>query len=217
MSYSKLSSILLYIVFGISILVVAFFYFGDTFINTKEYEAKVEKLETPGGLTDEQLMPQTPTISDSTIAADTSAISDTTQVEQQAPVAVETIKPAPEPVNLTLMEALVYNRTDIALFWGYILLLIAAIFALIFPVIGMFSNPAQLVRTLIGLVVVAGVLFGAYALGSGTPLSIIGYEGTDNSDPQVLKIIDMGLLTMYFVLGVSLLSILYAEIARYFK
>ena len=219
MSYSKLSSILLYIVFGISILVIVFFYLGDKLIDSTKYEAKIEKLATPGGLTDEQFIPQTPAFSDTVATADSLADADTTKVALQAPVKVEKISTPtqPESVNFTVMEALVYNKTDIALYWAYILLLIAAIFALIFPIIGMFSSPAQLVRTSIGLVVVAGVLLGAYALGSGATIPIIGYEGTDNSNPQVLKIVDMGLLTMYFILGLALLSILYAEISRYFK
>ena len=216
MSYSKFTSILLYIVFGISILVIAFFYFGDKLIDTKEYEAKIEKLETPGGLNDDQFI-QTPAVSDSVASADSAAV-DTTMALQRTP-AVEKISTPVQPVavNLTGMEALVYHRTDIALIWAYILLVIAAIFALIFPLIGMFSSPARLIRTLIGLVIVAGILLGAYALGSGRPLSIIGYEGTDNNDPQVLKMVDMGLITMYFILGLALLSILYSEIARYFK
>jgi hypothetical protein len=57
----------------------------------------------------------------------------------------------------------------------------------------------------------------AYMLGSDTPLNIIGYEGTDNKDPQVLRFVDMGLISMYFVLGLTVLTILYSEIARYFK
>ncbi len=217
MSYSKISSILLYIVFGISILVVLFFYFGDVLINKTEYAAKVEKLETPAGMNDE-FITNTPAVVDSSAADSVAVDGDSTEIEE-APMVVEEVSTPSEPerVNLTFIETLVYNRTDIALIWAYILLIIAAIFAVIFPIARMFTNPRMLVRSLIGLVVVAGVLIGAYALGSDASLSIIGYEGTDNSDPQVLKVIDMGLFSMYFILGFALLAILYSEVAKYFK
>jgi hypothetical protein len=188
MSYSKISSILLYVVFGISILVVLFFYFGDNLINEEEFAAKVEQMDAPEQMTGPDYMQD-----------------------------LGQVKPASEDTSLTFMERMVYKKTDIALTWSYILLIIAAIFALAFPVARMFTNPAMLVRALIGLVVLAGLILGAYALGSDTALSITGYDGTDNRDPQVLKMVDTGLIITYFFLGLAMFSILYTEIAKYFK
>ena len=123
----------------------------------------------------------------------------------------------PEEVSFSFMERLVFNSTDIALIWAYILVIITLIIALVFSLIYMFSNTRALIR---GLGVLAGaaiLVFLAWLFGSDVPLDIVGYEGTDNRDPQVLRMVDTGLISTYFVLGLILLAILYSEIAKYFK
>ena len=124
-----------------------------------------------------------------TTAAGEGAMSDTTEADtaQAAAPVVEKITPPAveaEPVHFTFFETLVYHKTDIALTWGYILVLLTAINCYCFPIIHMFFNPATMVRTLIVLVVVAVLIGGAYMLGSDTPLKIPGYQGTANSDPR---------------------------------
>jgi len=78
-------------------------------------------------------------------------------------------------------------------------------------------HPANLVRSLMVLIGVAALIGVSYLLSSGETVEIIGYTGTDNSNPGVLKLIDTGLIFNYFILGLALLSIVYAEIAKYFK
>lgn len=227
MSFSKIAQIALYIVVGISVLVVVFFYFGDNLINVSEYEAKIEKLNAPAGGTEFQFV--APVEADSAaLESDTAAIGNLTQegaedslaavAQESLPVALEA-QPAAEveDVQLTFMETLVYSKTDIALVWAYILVVLTLLVALAFSIAFMFSNTRSLIRGLLVLVGAAILIGVAYMLGSDTPLSIIGYEGTDNKDPQVLKLVDMGLISMYFVLGLTVLTILYSEIARYFK
>ncbi|HYW95374.1 MAG TPA: hypothetical protein VE870_07295 [Bacteroidales bacterium] len=226
MSFSKLASITLYIVLGISVVVIVFFYFGDKLVNEQAYQAKVTQLENQSNVQsgfDFQQDMGTDTVGQAadTTAAGEAAMADTTKADTAAaaPVVEQIAPPAPtpEPVDFTFFESLVYNKTDIALGWAYILFVLTAFISIVFPIIHMFSNPATMVRTLIILVVVAVVIGGAYMLGSDTPLKIPGYQGTDNSDPQTLKLVDMGLLTTFFILGLTLLSILYSEIAKYFK
>ncbi len=99
-------------------------------------------------------------------AADSLAKTDSTAEKAdtaQAPV-VEKINPpaAPAgPVHFTLYERLVYYRTDIGLGWAYILALLTALLAIVFPLIHMFSNPSTMIRTLIILVVVAVIIGGS--------------------------------------------------------
>jgi hypothetical protein len=57
----------------------------------------------------------------------------------------------------------------------------------------------------------------SYVLSKDTPIEIIGYTGTGNSDPGTLKMIDTVLFITYILFGMALGSILYAVISRAFK
>lgn len=229
--FSKIAQIALYIVVGISVLVIGFFYFGDSLVDMDRYEAKIEKMSAPAdgsaGFNFQADLAETDTAA---VESDTTAVADTTaagaeetgggdMMEESAPME-EVSAPAEaetEEVSLTFMETLVFNKTDIALIWAYILVAITLIVALVFSIGFMFTNTRSLVKGLLILIGAAILVGVAYMLGSETPLQIIGYEGTDNKDPQVLKLVDMGLISTYFVLGLIVLTILYSEVAKYFK
>jgi len=224
--FSKIAQIALYIVVGISVLVIGFFYFGDNLIDMDAYEAKVEKMSAPDDAAGFDFASDLAEADTAAVETDTTATGADDEVagemeeevvsvpeeEMAGPAETET-----EEVSLTFMETLVFNKTDIALVWAYILVAITLVIALIFSVIFMFSNTRNLVRGLLVLVGAAVLVGVAYMLGSDTPLQIVGYEGTDNKDPQVLKLVDMGLISTYFVLGLVVLSIIYSEIAKYFR
>ncbi len=212
MSFSKLPSFVLYVIVGITLPIMILFYFGENLVNKEQYQAKIQKIENPvekssgsGFETDLQSADSLANQGDSaTVAA-----------EQDVPAPV--VAQAAETVSFTFMEKLVYNNTSIAIVWGYILLLIAAITTVIFPILYTIANPANMLRSLLVLVGVAVLVGISYFLSSGETIQIIGYTGTDNSNPSALKLIDTGLIFMYFVLGLALFSILYSEIAKYFK
>lgn len=211
MSFSKIASIVLYVVVGITVPILLLFYFGDSLVNSEQLQSKVQKIENPVDNTSTINVVQDLQSADSLAAQADSATMTETQV--QAPVTPV----QDEPVTFSFAEKLVYYKTDIAIVWGYILLIIAAITAVVFPVVYAIVHPANMVRSLLVLVGVAVLIGLAYLLSSGETIDIIGYTGTDNSNPAALKLIDTGLIFMYFVLGLALLSILYAEIAKYFK
>ncbi len=212
MSFSKIASYVLYVVVGITIPILILFYFGDSLVNTEKYQAKLQKIENPVVNT-----PGSSVVMDLQSADSLSGQSDSTLVES-VPAAVETVVPvAAEEVSFNFIEKLVYYKMDIAIIWGYILLLIAAITAVVFPLVYAIVHPANLVRSLMVLIGVAALIGVSYLLSSGETVEIIGYTGTDNSNPGVLKLIDTGLIFNYFILGLALLSIVYAEIAKYFK
>jgi hypothetical protein len=207
MSYSKIASLVMYIVVGISVITMIIFYFGNSFVDKAEFSSKVAKIENPSGKS------SIPGMAQDLKSADSLAVKDSTAAAQGQSTMVENA----EPVSLTFLEKLAYNQTDIPLMWGYILLLIAMITAVTFPIIYMFKHPTNLLRSLIILVIVAVFVGLAYSVASGTPYDIPGYTGGVNQNPQILRIIDTGLIFMYFILGISLLSVLYSEIANSFK
>jgi len=213
MPLSKIASYVLYVVVGITIPILILFYFGDNLVNTKKYQAKIQKIENPVEKT------STVNVALDLQSADSLATPADSLAAVNAQKAAKVIA-APvvaEEVSFTFMEKLVYYRMDIAIIWGYILLIIAALTAVIFPIVYAIVHPANMVRGLLVLVGVAVLVLVSYLLSSGETLEIIGYTGTDNSNPGVLKLIDTGLIFNYFVLGLALLSIVYAEISNYFK
>ncbi len=212
MSYSKIASIVLYVVVGITIPVLILFYFGENLVNTERYQQKVQKIENPVANTPSKGLAMDLQSADSLATPVDSA--SVTQVPQEVKTPDVIVA---EEVSFTLMEKLVYYKMDVAIIWGYILLLIAAITALVFPLVYAIVHPANMVRGLLVLIGVAILIGISYLLSSGETIEIIGYTGTDNSNPSVLKLIDTGLIFNYFILGLALLSILYAEIAKYFK
>jgi len=102
------------------------------------------------------------------------------------------------------------------LIWAAILVVITAGLALIFPIINLVANPKSAKSGLFILLGIAVLIFIAYTLASNEVLKIPGYTGTDNV-PGILKIAGTGLFTTYILAGLAVLSILYSEIANYFK
>jgi hypothetical protein len=209
MSFSKIASYVLYVVVGITIPILILFYFGDALVNTEKFQEKVQKIENPvGKASGTNVEMDLQSANSLSTPADSSAVVNTQKAV--APVAAE-------EVSFSFIEKLVYYKMDVALIWGYILLVIASLTAVIFPIIYTIVHPENMVRGLLVLVGVGVLILVSYLLSSGEPLEIIGYTGSDASDPGVLKLIDTGLIFNYFVLGLALLSIVYAEISNYFK
>jgi len=112
---------------------------------------------------------------------------------------------------------MVWFRTDMVLIWSYILLILTAIAALVFPLVTVFTNTKALVR-LVGVLAGAAILILiSYLLASDNPINIIGYTGTANRDPGTLKMVDTTLFVTYMLFGLALLSILYSIISKAFK
>ncbi len=234
MSSSKISSVLLYILAAVSLLVILFFYLGPRTVDIDELENRVEELTNPGDL-QMSSAPADTTAADTTsadttaseemqTAADTSAAAeDTASMATTAPMDEDMGEgsAAAEEVDLsehlTSWELMVYNRTDYALAWAYILLIITALAALIFPLINVVTNPRALLQTLALLAGAAVLILVAYVISNDTPIEILGYAGTDNEDPVTLKWVGTALFTTYMLFGLAILSILYSEIAKLFK
>jgi len=100
--------------------------------------------------------------------------------------------------------------------WSYILVGIAVVFSVVFPIFRMISNPKSGIKTLASIVIIAAVFFIAYQLGSGTILDLPAYKGPDNI-PSRLKLTDMAIFTMYVLLAGALVAMLFSSLRRLFK
>ena len=80
--------------------------------------------------------------------------------------------------------------------------ILAVVFGVV--VIGGINNPKSLVKLVLGLVVIAAIVAGAYMLAPGTPA--VGYLGTPVSD-GTLKLTDTVLNLTYLLFGAAILSL----------
>ena len=103
--------------------------------------------------------------------------------------------------------------TDELIWWAYILLALTAIAAIAFPVVKLFSNPKQALKTLIAIVGICLLVLIAYSLSDGTIMKLPGYDGPDNVE-GTLKFADTMLFTMYFLGIGAVLAIIVTEIIR---
>jgi hypothetical protein len=110
-------------------------------------------------------------------------------------------------------EPLITNKI---LLWAFILLILAFIVALVFPLIYLILNPKNAIRPLIILAVIGVFVVISYFLASDEILNMPAYNGPDNVGP-VLKKAGTGLILTYVLAIGALAAILYNEISKIFK
>lgn len=104
---------------------------------------------------------------------------------------------------------------DFMLRWAYILLGVAAVSALLFPVFNIVQNPKGAVGSLIGLTIVVVVVGISYSLGSAEPMVLS--DGTILDNVLTLKLSDTGLFATYAAMVVTMLAIVVGELSNMFK
>ena len=99
--------------------------------------------------------------------------------------------------------------------WCYILLGLAAVSAIVFPLINMAQNPKKAKNALIGVVgllIICGI---SYALsGSEVHMDIDGIELADAATSQKSE---AGLIAFYILAAAAIGSIIFAEVSKMFK
>ncbi|MBN2165520.1 MAG: hypothetical protein JW717_04520 [Marinilabiliaceae bacterium] len=100
--------------------------------------------------------------------------------------------------------------------WSIILIVIASVATIGFEIYNMILHPKNAIRTLTSMGLLIAVFVVSYLFSDGTPLKIVGYEGSDNV-PSVLITTDTMVIGTYILFGVAVFSILYIEISRLFK
>lgn len=114
-------------------------------------------------------------------------------------------------------EMLTPVYTDLLLNWMYALVglgvLCTVVFSLYHFVMLIINSPKEAIQKIVVIAICAAVLFGAWSLGDGTPLSIPGYEGSENVEFW-LKLTDMFLYTIYLLLGGAIAAIAVSSVAK---
>jgi hypothetical protein len=105
--------------------------------------------------------------------------------------------------------------TETILIWAYVLVGLALLSAIVFPAIRMIMNPKEAKKTLIGLGVIAVIVFISWQFASDEVLPLT----TPHPDnvPHVLRMAGAQLGTMYILLLIAVLSIFYTEIRNLFR
>ena len=76
-----------------------------------------------------------------------------------------------------------------------------------------FGSAVKALKSLLGVILLVVVMIVAWSMGSGEQMNIPGYSGTDNV-PFWLKVTDMFLYTIYFLLGATVLAMLFSSIKK---
>jgi len=106
--------------------------------------------------------------------------------------------------------------TETFLKWAYVMVVGAFAATIVFSAINLILHPKGLKQAIIGIVGLGALLLVSYFLSSDEILYMPGYDGTGN-EPSTLKFAGTFLYLTYILAGLAVLSILYAEIAKFFK
>ena len=104
---------------------------------------------------------------------------------------------------------------DLMLRWAYVLLGIAVVLTIVFPVLNIIHNPQGTKRSMIGLAIVVVVLGLAFMLGSDAPVP--NSAGGQFDDSLLLKLSDTGLYATYAAMAAAIVAAVAGEISNIFK
>jgi len=105
--------------------------------------------------------------------------------------------------------------TNTALLFAYVLGGASAILVLVFTILNIFTNKKNAIKTGITVGIFLVIVLVASFMATDS-LAGMGAKFEEVS-VQTLKRVGTGLITMYLLIGLAIVSIVYSEIARYFK
>ena len=100
--------------------------------------------------------------------------------------------------------------------WAVVLLGLAALLSVLFPLVQFILNPKNAVKALVGLAGLGLVFLVAYFMADTTPI-VSTVDNADFSNPAVLRFADTGILATYFLFGCALLALVYTGVRGLFK
>lgn len=137
------------------------------------------------------------------------------------------------PAEATIAEQMDLLGAPLEFFmkWAYVLLGITAIVALIFPIINMVLNPKKALKSIISVAALALLIFVAYSFSSDELIKFHNWEifysdfFPDEATLDNVKVkaqdlswkVGTGLITMYVLAGLAVLSLLVSGIVNAFK
>ncbi len=105
---------------------------------------------------------------------------------------------------------------ELFIFWAYILTIIAALLAVVFPVIFFAVYPKNAIKALAGLAVLGVVFFAGYLMADTTPI-VAAVMHPDFTNPSVLQFADTGIIATYILFGIAVVSLLFTGIRSLFN
>ncbi|AEL27064.1 hypothetical protein [Cyclobacterium marinum] len=108
------------------------------------------------------------------------------------------------------------DTTDIFLYAGYLLVVIGSILALIMPLISSLGDPKSLLKTLVGVVIIAAVFGIAYSSASGD-VAAKYMADPFNITPEGAKMVGGVLITVYALFLLAIVGIVITEINKIIK
>ncbi len=103
---------------------------------------------------------------------------------------------------------------ELLLYWTYLLIAIATVLAVVFPVIFMIQNPKGVKKTLVGIGAMVLLFLIAYLIASDEVLPKYEKYGVD---PSTSKQVGMGLIATYLFGFGAIGAIIYSAVSRFFK
>lgn len=103
---------------------------------------------------------------------------------------------------------------DISIYTAYLLVIVAALSAIVLPIINSLGDPKQLLKGLIGIGVMLVIFFVGYLL-SGNEVTAVYLK--NEVDAQASQLVGGALIAMYIFFIVSFASILVTEVLKLFK
>ncbi|MDX9695169.1 MAG: hypothetical protein RBT49_05195 [Bacteroidales bacterium] len=101
--------------------------------------------------------------------------------------------------------------------WAYLLVGIATITAVAFPIIQMITNPQKAKKSLLGVAALVAVVAIAYFFSSGELMKFGSQEMAKFNVPSLLKQVDTGMITTYILFGIAIFATIYSEVSKMFK
>jgi len=100
---------------------------------------------------------------------------------------------------------------DIMLYGAYLLVIVAALGAIVLPLINALSNPKSLLKSVLGVVIIGVIyLIGWGVSGDEVTAKYIEFDITSTSS----QVIGGVLITTYLLMGIAVISIIYSEISK---
>jgi hypothetical protein len=100
---------------------------------------------------------------------------------------------------------------DIMLYGSYLLVIVAALGAIVLPLINALGNPKSLLKSALGIVIIGVIYLISWAVsGDEVTARYIKFDITSTSS----QVIGGVLITTYLLMGIAVLSIIYSEIRK---
>jgi hypothetical protein len=100
---------------------------------------------------------------------------------------------------------------DIMLYGSYLLVIVAALGAIVLPLINALDNPKSLIKSGLGIVIIGVIYLVSWGVsGDEVTARYIKFDITSTSS----QVIGGVLITTYLLMGIAVISIIYSEIRK---